>query len=167
MISERGARPIRMDLHDCSLVLAGTVRKVLDHSPRVADSMAVSGLGDQEMTDKHCILIVEDEPLVAEVVVDALSEAYRTIAVDAAVEALEQLRQGGIDLVLLDYLLPGGGASQVLTSADTAGVPVVIMSGDTERESEISACNHPFIAKPFRIEDLIRAIDAAIGRRVE
>jgi DNA-binding response OmpR family regulator len=138
---------------------------VLDHSPLVADSVSVPEVGDPEMTDRRCILIVEDEPLVAEVMVDALSEAYRTIAVDAAGEALEQLRLGGIDLVLLDYLLPGGGASQVLASADTSGVPVVIMSGDTERESEISACNHPFIAKPFRIEDLISAIDMAIRHR--
>ena len=68
------------------------------------------------MTDRRCILVVEDEPLVAEVVVDALGDTYRTIAVDAAAEALEHIRLGGIDLVLLDYLLPGGGSSQVLAS---------------------------------------------------
>jgi len=116
------------------------------------------------MTDRHCILVVEDEPLVAEVVVDALSDAYRTVTVDAAAEALEQIRLGGIDLVLLDYLLPGGGSSQVLASADAAGVPVVVMSGDAERQSELSAGNHPFVAKPFRIEDLISAVNAAVGR---
>jgi two-component system, OmpR family, response regulator len=117
------------------------------------------------MTQTGCILVVEDEPLVAEVVADALSNTYRTIVVDAAAEALEQIRLGGIDLVLLDYLLPGGGSSQVLASADAAGVPVVIMSGDAERQGEITAGNHPFIAKPFRIEDLIGAVTTAIGHR--
>lgn len=135
---------------------------VLDHSPLVVDSANVRGVGDQRMTDRRCILVVEDEPLVAEVVVDALGDTYRTIAVDAAAEALEHIRLGGIDLVLLDYLLPGGGSGQVLASADTAGVPVVIMSGDAERQSELSAGNHPFVAKPFRIEDLIGAVNAAI-----
>jgi CheY-like chemotaxis protein len=117
------------------------------------------------MTDKRCILVVEDEPLVAEVVADALSDTYRTIVVEAAPEALEQIRHGGIDLVLLDYLLPGGGSTQVLASAEAAGVPVVIMSGDAERQSELSAGNHPFVAKPFRIEDLISAVNAAVDRR--
>lgn len=116
------------------------------------------------MTDKRCILVVEDEPLVAEVVVDALSDTYRTIAVEAAAEALEQIRQGGIDLVLLDYLLPGGGSSQVLASAEATGVPVVIMSGDAERQSELSTGNRPFVAKPFRIEDLISTVNTAVGR---
>jgi CheY-like chemotaxis protein len=126
--------------------------------------LAFGGAGDQGMTDRRCILIVEDEPLVAEVVVDALSDTYRTVTVDAAPEALEQIRLGGIDLVLLDYLLPGGGSGQVLASADAAGVPVVVMSGDAERQSELSAGRHPFVAKPFRIEDLISAVNAAVGR---
>ncbi len=117
------------------------------------------------MAQRGCILVVEDEPLVAEVVADALSDAYRTIVVDTAAEALEQIRPGAVDLVLLDYLLPGGGSGQVLASANSAGVPVVIMSGDAERQSELSAGSHPFIAKPFRIEDLIRAVNAAFGHR--
>ena len=137
--------------------------KVLDHSLLVVDSATVRGGGDQEMTDKRCILVVEDEPLVAEVVVDALSDTFRTVAVDAAAQALEHIRLGGVDLVLLDYLLPGGGSSLVLASAEAAGVPVVIMSGDAERQSELSAGERPFVAKPFRIEDLISAVKAAIG----
>lgn len=130
----------------------------------MTDSAIVGGGSNQEMTDRRCILVVEDEPLVAEVVADALSDAYRTIVVDVAADALEQIRQGGVDLVLLDYLLPGGGSGQVLESADAAGVPVVVMSGDAERRSELSAGSHPFVAKPFRIEDLISAVDRAIGR---
>lgn len=137
--------------------------KVLDYSLLVADSTAVRRVGDRQMTDRRCILVVEDEPLVAEVVVDALSDTYRTVVAEVAAEALEQIRQGGIDLVLLDYLLPGGGSSDVLASADAAGVPVVIMSGDAERQSELSAGSHPFVAKPFRIEDLISAVAAAVG----
>lgn len=125
----------------------------------------VWGFGDRKMTKRSCILVVEDEPLVAEVVADALSDAYRTIVVDAAAEALEQIRQGAIDLVLLDYLLPGGGSNHVMASANAAGVPVVIMSGDAERQSELSAGDHRFIAKPFRIGDLISAVNDAIGNR--
>jgi two-component system, OmpR family, response regulator len=117
------------------------------------------------MTDRRSILVVEDEPLVAEVVADALGDTYRTIVVDGAAEALKQLRLGGIDLILLDYLLPGGGSGQVLAAADAAGVPVVVMSGDAERQNELSGGDYPFVAKPFRIEDLISAVKAAIGSR--
>ena len=81
------------------------------------------------MTEKRCILVVEGEPLVAETVADALSGSYRTVVVDAAADALEQIRLGGADLILLDYLLPGGGSTQVVAAAEAAGLPVVTMSG--------------------------------------
>jgi DNA-binding response OmpR family regulator len=116
------------------------------------------------MIEKRCILVVEDEPLVAEVVADALSDSYRTIVVDAAAEALEQIRLGGVDLILLDYLLPGGGSTQVVAAAEAVALPVVIMSGDAERSSELSSGSHPFVAKPFRIEDLVGAVQAALGK---
>ena len=52
------------------------------------------------MTQKRCVLVVH-----------------------AAADALEQIRLGGVDLILLDYLLPGGGSTQILAAAEAAGLP--------------------------------------------
>jgi DNA-binding response OmpR family regulator len=122
------------------------------------------GIDNRQMTEKRCILVVEDEPLVSEMVADALSDSYRTVVVDAAADALEQIRLGGVDLILLAYLLPGGGSTQVVAAAEAAGLPVVIMSGDAERSSELSSGSHPFVAKPFGIESLVGAVQAALGK---
>jgi len=54
------------------------------------------------------ILVVEDDPLVSEVVVDALDGIYNTSRAETAAAAIECLRSGGIDAMLLDCTLPGG-----------------------------------------------------------
>jgi len=115
------------------------------------------------MTERRCILVVEDEPLVADMLAEALSERYRAVQAGIAAEALTQLGIGECDLVLLDCLLPGGGASHVLEAAEQMGVPVVLMSGDPAPTTQNAMREHPFIAKPFTIEELMRTIDAAIG----
>jgi DNA-binding NtrC family response regulator len=118
------------------------------------------------MNDKHCILVVEDEPLVAEMLVEALTERYRAITVGTAEHALEQLSGGGLDLVLLDRLLPGGGSDQVLGLADQMSLPVVLMSGDAEWNSSAQRNDHPFIAKPFDIETLLSTIESTLSRHL-
>jgi len=47
------------------------------------------------------ILVVEDDPLVSDVVVEALDGIYQTSCADTAAAALECLRVGGIDAILL------------------------------------------------------------------
>ena len=49
------------------------------------------------MAYRSHILVVEDDPLVSEVVVDALDDTYRTSHAETAAAALECLRAGGID----------------------------------------------------------------------
>ena len=70
-------------------------------------------------------------------------------------------------LILLDYLLPGGGSTQVIAAAEAAGLPVVIMSGDAERSSELSSGSHPLVAKPFYVGGLVGTVRAALGRKPE
>ena len=86
-----------------------------------------------------------------------------TIVAGQASDALAQLDLGGIKLILLDYLLPGGGARDVMARADQAGVPTIVMSGDVERMAEMNAGDRPFIAKPFHIEELIRLVGTVLG----
>ena len=81
------------------------------------------------MTNRSHILVVEDDPLVSEVVLDALDGFYRTSRAETAAAALECLRAGGIDAMLLDCTLPGGLDPHLVPMADQSGVPVILMSG--------------------------------------
>ena len=78
------------------------------------------------MTERNAILVVEDDPLVSEVIAAALDDEYSISIVETASEALTLLRAGGIRLMLLDCTLPGGVDVDLIPEADpelVAGAP--------------------------------------------
>jgi len=109
------------------------------------------------------ILLVEDEPLVSETVASALGEAYLVSVAETAAEAERRLTQCTFSAVLLDCLLPGGKAADVIAAADARRIPVVLMSGDPERIEALSEGGRPFLSKPFSIEQLFQALRLAAG----
>lgn len=108
------------------------------------------------------ILVVEDDPLVAEVVAAALDDDYATSIVETSAAALDLLSGSGIDLMLLDCTLPDGIDGMLIPSADRVGVPVVFMSGDPQRMEGLTTQPRPFILKPFTLAELISAVQRAI-----
>lgn len=109
------------------------------------------------------ILVVEDDPLVAEVIAAALEDDYVTSLVETSAEALQCLANGGVDLMLLDCTLPDGIDSDLLPAADRGGVPVVLMSGDPQRVQRLAPEPRPFILKPFTLTELVAAVQRLIG----
>ena len=73
------------------------------------------------MANQSHILVVEDDPLICEVVIDALDGIYQTSRAETAAAALEHLRAGGIDAMLLDCTLPGGIDPHLVPMADKSG----------------------------------------------
>ena len=114
------------------------------------------------MADQPHILVVEDDPLVSEVVVDALDGTYRTSNAGTAAAALERLRAGGIDAMLLDCTLPGGLDPDLVPMADRLGVPVILMSGHPDMAGSIPGAKRPFILKPFNLASLLDAIGSVV-----
>lgn len=109
------------------------------------------------------ILVVEDDPLVAEVITAALEDDYATSVVETSAAALRLLADGKIDLMLLDCTLPDGIDRGLLPAADQGHVPVVLMSGDPERVARLATQPRSFIIKPFTLSDLIAAVRREIG----
>jgi DNA-binding response OmpR family regulator len=109
------------------------------------------------------ILVVEDDPLVSEVVIDALEDRYETSHAETAPDGLERLRAGGIDLVLLDCTLPGGLGEALLPAADDSRVPVVLMSGNPGMAEQVGGCR-PFVLKPFSLTSLLETVNGVLGR---
>jgi len=115
------------------------------------------------MRDRQHILVVEDDPLVAEVIAAALDDDYQTSLVETSTAALHSLANGGIDLVLLDCTLPDGIHPALIPVADQMQLPVVFMSGDPQRMEGLTAQPRPFILKPFTLGELIAAVAREIG----
>jgi DNA-binding response OmpR family regulator len=115
------------------------------------------------MTEKHRILVVEDDPLVSEVISAALDDIYRTTVVETSGEALSLLGSGGFRLMLLDCTLPGGMDASLIPEADRVGTSVILMSGDPGRMAKLSEQPRPFVLKPFTLAGLLDAVNGVLG----
>lgn len=113
------------------------------------------------MMDQDAILVVEDDPLVSEVISLALDDTYKVVMAETAQQALGWLRQGGIRLMLLDCTLPGGIDASLIPEADRSGAAVIFMSGDPGRMHKLVDQPRPFILKPFTLAGLLETVDAA------
>jgi DNA-binding response OmpR family regulator len=111
------------------------------------------------------ILVVEDDPLVSEVVLDALEGLYDTSRAENSADAMSALRAGGIDAVLLDCTLPGGLDPHLVPMADHSGIPVILMSGHPDMMERVPGVARPCIQKPFSLMVLLATIESVVEPR--
>jgi len=105
-------------------------------------------------------LIVEDEPLVAELLEDMLIEAGYGVAasVGALDKALALVETLTCDFAILDVNLRGCSTEPVAAVLRGRGVPFLFVSGYGNAQLSQQFLNAPLLAKPFRDEQLIRAV---------
>jgi DNA-binding NtrC family response regulator len=117
------------------------------------------------------ILIIDDEPIVREVLRDVLArEAYAlTFAVDAET-GLEALDRQEFDLVVLDLMLPGMGGLEALTEIrrrDPDQV-IVMLTAFGSVETAVQAMRmgaNDYLTKPFKNDDVLRAVGRGLSHR--
>ena len=111
------------------------------------------------------ILIVDDEPEVAEVLAKSLSrQGHRTSTVNSGQDALAKLEDSSIDAVFLDVSMPGMNGLEVLAEVKRRrpALAVVVITGHaTEHEIDevrkLGAVD--VIAKPAALTHYHRAIE--------
>ena len=112
------------------------------------------------------VLLVEDDPVTAEVFARALQRAGHDVRVARdGVQALHALRDDAPDLVVLDLglpTLPGIEVLRRLREGDHRNVPVVIVSGSSSRSvrsAEALVTPGRWLEKPLRPTALVAAVD--------
>jgi two-component system response regulator RegX3 len=116
------------------------------------------------------ILLVEDEPAIAEAVAYALKDAgFQVDAVGDGGEALEASRRLDYDLMILDLLLPGmSGLNVCRTVRAESDLPILML---TARETELDRVigletgADDYVTKPFSIAELVSRVRALLRRR--
>ena len=96
---------------------------------------------------------------------------HEVVPADNGAEALVRLEQGTFDLVLVDVHMPGRDGFEMLAEFRRRKLAprVIVMSGGGFLGSELCArisraLGTPwFLTKPFGSEELLRAVDAALG----
>ena len=117
------------------------------------------------------VLIVEDEDRIVSFVRKGLTAAgYLVSSTGSGFEALEILKVGGIDLVLLDLGLPDLGGLDVLARLRAAGsvVPVIALTARDSSQDLAAGLDggaDDYIPKPFTFDELLARIRARLRDR--
>ena len=116
------------------------------------------------------ILIVDDEPRIRDLIRAHLEhENFTCEEASGGGAALAALSLGGIDLVILDVMMPGISGYQVcLRLRERWNVPILFLTAKTQ-DSDLtmgySSGGDDYLAKPFATEELLARIRAMTRRR--
>ena len=115
------------------------------------------------------ILVVEDEASFSEALEFLLGkEGFSVVTADTGTEALKKFEQGGIDLVLLDLMIPEVSGTEVCRQIRAKSrVPIIMLTAkDSEVDKvvglEIGADD--YVTKPYSSRELVARIRAVLRR---
>jgi CheY-like chemotaxis protein len=113
------------------------------------------------------VLLVDDDSAVREVTAGILHDlGYDVIEAGSGGAALEVLdRQADIDLLLVDFAMPGMNGAEVAREvhARRPGLPVLFVTGYADTEALASAGDDGILRKPFVEKDLAAKLRSVLG----
>ena len=120
----------------------------------------------------YSVLLIEDDPYLVRLYEKLFdTQGYRTRSAGHRAD-VHSVVQGGFrpDLIILDLNLPDIGGFDILhwlsAHKSLGGIPVIVASGDTTRESVVRALAlgaDGYLTKPVAIESLVEAVRAVLG----
>ncbi|HSR64574.1 MAG TPA: phosphate regulon transcriptional regulator PhoB [Xanthomonadaceae bacterium] len=122
------------------------------------------------------ILIVEDEPAIRDMVAFALrKDDYEPIPAGDGREAQAAIADRVPDLILLDWMLPGGSSGLELArrwrrEALTRDIPIIMLTArgeENDRVGGLEAGVDDYVVKPFSARELLARIRAVLRRARE
>jgi len=118
---------------------------------------------------KKRILVVEDEPMVAEVVERYLRrDAYEVVVARDGSAALQAFERQAPDLIVLDVMLPGIDGLEVCRRVRArGGTPVIMLTARGEEIDRLIGLElgaDDYLAKPFSPRELVARVKAVLRR---
>ncbi|WP_393059145.1 response regulator transcription factor [Streptomyces sp. LN549] len=115
------------------------------------------------------VLVVDDDPTVAEVVAGYLNGAgYEVERADDGASALERFAAHRPDLVVLDLMLPGMDGFEVCRRMRAHGpVPVIMLSARGDEDDRVLGLEtgaDDYVTKPFSPRELVLRVDSVLRR---
>ncbi len=129
-------------------------------------TLRVSNRGEDKL--QKTILVAEDEESNYELVRIVLHKRYNLLHAHNGIEAVTMNEEDHPDLILMDIRMPqmnGLDATRIIKEVNHS-TPIIALSAyafeENIREAKAAGCDD-FLAKPFRVEDLIETITRYIG----
>ena len=118
------------------------------------------------------ILLVEDEAPIREMLSFVLEQAgFNVVEAEDFDVALEKVKEPYPDLILLDWMLPGGSGVQLAKKLKqhefTRDIPVIMLTARGEEDDKIrglEAGADDYVTKPFSPKELVARIKAVMRR---
>lgn len=118
------------------------------------------------------ILVVEDEAPIREMLCFVLEQkGYQTVEAEDYDTAINKLCEPYPDLILLDWMLPGGSGINFIKHLKreelTRNIPVVMLTARGEEEDKVRGLEvgaDDYITKPFSPKELVARLKAVIRR---
>src|SRR5215475_5463441 len=117
------------------------------------------------------VLIVEDEPYIAEAIRDGLSlEAMAADIADDGDTALELLSINAYDIAVLDRDIPGPSGDEIAERivASGSGMPIVMLTAADRLDDKATGFElgaDDYLTKPFELRELVLRLRALDRRR--
>jgi len=115
------------------------------------------------------ILVVDDEPRIAQIARDYLEEAgFRVITASNGNDALAAARRSSPDLIVLDLALPGlDGIDVTRAVRRESNVPIVMLTARVEESDKLVGLEigaDDYVTKPFSPKELVARVRAVLRR---
>jgi two-component system, OmpR family, response regulator MtrA len=118
---------------------------------------------------EETVLLVDDDAALLEVMSIVLSsEGYRVVTATDGAEALREVGRDGLDLVVLDVMLPRVSGFEVLKKIrEKSDLPVVMLTAKSQSVDKVVGLElgaDDYITKPFDTKELLARIRAILRR---
>ncbi|MBQ0214254.1 phosphate regulon transcriptional regulator PhoB [Proteus vulgaris] len=118
------------------------------------------------------ILVVEDETAIREMICFVLEQnGFQSIEAEDYDSALSFLIDPYPDLVLLDWMIPGGSGLQVIKQmkreSNTRDIPIIMLTAKGEEEDKVQGLEtgaDDYVIKPFSPKELVARVKAILRR---
>ena len=125
------------------------------------------------MTNTLRILLVEDEVKLARFLeLELTSEGYQITVAHEGIEGLTIARENTLDLLILDWMIPGLSGIEICRRLRSTGnkVPIILLTAKDEvadRVAGLDAGADDYVVKPFSIEELLARVRSNLRRTQE
>ena len=131
---------------------------------------AASSEASGYVSERQCVLVVDDDPTVSDVVRRYLERAgYEVTHAADGLTALHRFTQQQPDLVVLDLMLPGIDGLEICRRLrqDGIGVPVIMLTAlgeETDRVIGLQIGADDYLTKPFSPRELVLRVQSVLRR---
>jgi two-component system KDP operon response regulator KdpE len=119
------------------------------------------------------VLVVDDEPAIRRFLRTSLTaQGFLVTEAEDGHAALDALKRGATDLLVLDLGLPDLDGFAVIRRLREAGssLPIIVLSSRTDEAGKVEALDlgaDDYVTKPFGVEELLARVRAALRHRLQ